>query len=154
MDKITGTIDLMRIDKNKIITRTYTNKAGEEITVKEYSFDVVARKDPKTIKEGDTWALNESHFITDAPTKDERADKVKMNIVGRGIQIINKRSTTADEARESINQTLGRTPPNASNLTVDESNTLKQARTAHNIATQVKSEDDYGDTINPEDIPF
>jgi single-stranded DNA-binding protein len=101
-NKIQITIDLTRIDKNRINTRTYTNKEGQEVTVKEYVLDVVELENPKTIKEGDTWTLQQTHFVADAPTKEERANKTKMKFIGKGTGFVNKTSETVEQVKKDI----------------------------------------------------
>lgn len=89
MEKITVTIDLTKIDKSRIQERTYTVN-GSEYTAKEYKVDVVSLKEPKTIKEGDSWRLIKKYFVCDAQTKDERENKVQTNFLGDGIIIEDK----------------------------------------------------------------
>lgn len=86
MNKVSITIDLTKIDKNRIQNRTFTNKEGVEVTVKEYKLDVVPLREKKIIKEGDTWRMVKSHFVCDTATKEERANKTKTNFLGDGIQ--------------------------------------------------------------------
>lgn len=94
MNKVSITIDLGKLDKSRINTRTYTNKEGEEVTVKEYRLDVVPLKEKKTLKEGDGWKMVKTHFVADSPTKEERQNKTKTNFIGEGISFEN---TEADE---------------------------------------------------------
>lgn len=84
------TLDLSKINKEKVTTRTFTNKDGEEITSKDYKIEAVALTEPKVIKEGDTWQMVKTHFIIEAPTKEERESKVKTPILGDGIQFMDK----------------------------------------------------------------
>ena len=86
MQKIIITIDLNKIDKERINTKTYTNKAGEEITKKEYKMEVVPLKKKKLIKSGDTWELYKTHFICDNQTKEERKEGKEVNYIGEGVQ--------------------------------------------------------------------
>ncbi len=85
MKKISITIDLGKIDKNRIIERTYTNKEGQEVIVKEYKLDVVPLRNKKEIKSGDTWKLVKSHFVADSQTKEEREAKADTNFLGDGV---------------------------------------------------------------------
>lgn len=96
MKKFEITLDLSKIDKNRIINRTYKNKDGVDVTVKEYKLDVVELALPKTIKEGDTWTLAQTHFVTDAPTKEERTAKAKMNTLGKGVGFLDKKESQED----------------------------------------------------------
>ena len=86
MQKISITIDLSKINKDKIVTRTYTNKDGQEVTVKDYKMDVIEGKEAKVIKTGATWELVKTHFVAESPTKEEREAKTKTPILGDGVQ--------------------------------------------------------------------
>jgi hypothetical protein len=97
MSKITVTIDLTKIDKSRIQERKYTNKAGEEVTVKEYSMEVVPLKQPRALKkadgtliEGATWQLMETHFACEAQTKAEREANKETVYIGKGTQLQDK----------------------------------------------------------------
>ena len=96
MNKISINIDLGKIDKNRIINRTYKNKEGEEVTVKEYKMDIVPLKEKKVIKEGGGWTLVKSHFVADSPTKEERENKTKTNFLGEGIMFENRDEVVED----------------------------------------------------------
>jgi len=86
MNKIMGTIDLTKIDKERIRVVEKTNDEGETVVQKMYDFDIVELKPEKqtVITSGDTWELKKTHFITDSPTKEERAARTKMNFIGGG----------------------------------------------------------------------
>lgn len=99
MEKISITIDLTKIDKSRIIERSYTNASGETVTAKEYKMDVVPLKDPKVIKEGPTWAMVKKYFVANAPTKEEREAKTKTGIIGEGIVFVD---TSAPQASENM----------------------------------------------------
>lgn len=105
-NKIQITLDLTRIDKTRINNRTYTNKDGQEVTVKEYVLDVVELIQPKTIKEGDTWILQQTHFVTDSATKEERAAQKKMNTIGKGTGFLNKTDESSQQIKASITRKL------------------------------------------------
>lgn len=100
--KLTLTIDINKLDKERINLRTYTNKAGEEVTVKEYKIDVVPLKETKLIKEGtsqkgDKWRLVESHFACDSQTKEEREQKKQTNFIGKAVQFEDVETDTVNE---------------------------------------------------------
>lgn len=101
-NKITLTLDLNRIDKTRIKNRTYTNSNGQEVTVKEYVIDAVEMIQPKVIKEGDTWILQQTHFVTDSPSKEERTAKAKMNTIGKGTGFLNKTNESTQQIKASI----------------------------------------------------
>lgn len=88
MQKINVTIDLAKLDKSKIETRTYTNREGEEVTVKELKLDVVQVKDPKVVAEGQNWTMMKTHFVAMAQSKEERQAKADTVFVGDGVQFV------------------------------------------------------------------
>lgn len=96
MEKISITIDLGKLDKTRINNRTFTNKDGQEVTVKEYKLDVVPLKEKKLIKEGDTWKMVKSHFVADSQTKEERENKTQTNFIGDGIMFEKKGETDGE----------------------------------------------------------
>ena len=87
MTKVTITLDLTKIDKTRIVERTYVNKEGETITCKDYRLDVVPllAEQIKVLKSGDTWELVKSHFVTNSSNDEERANNTKMKSIGEGI---------------------------------------------------------------------
>ena len=104
MNKITINIDLTKLDKTRIQERTYTNKNGQEVTVKEYKMEVVPLNLQKTIKEGDSWLLRKTHFVCNSQTKEERANKVKTVYLGEGVMFQDKGvpDTTGDNTTNEI----------------------------------------------------
>ena len=98
MEKTTIKVDLAKLDKTRIDIRTYTNKEGIEVTVKEYAMDVVFLKEPKTIKQGDGWNLVKNSFVTNSPTKEERVNKIKMPVIGDGIGFVDTTSLQVKSA--------------------------------------------------------
>lgn len=101
---ITITLDLGKIDKTRITTRTYTNKEGVEVTVKEYKIDVAEVQDQykKMIKDGGTWQIWKTHVVRDSQTKEERAAKTKAKVLGDGITFIDPNERKAQFAREAV----------------------------------------------------
>ncbi len=94
MEKITITIDLNKIKKERIQTRTYT-KDGVEVTVREYKMEVVPLKTRKIIKQGDKWQLLKSHFVCDSQTKDEREARANTSFLGEGVMFSSTDTQTA-----------------------------------------------------------
>jgi single-stranded DNA-binding protein len=97
MEKTTLTIDLTKIDKSRIETRTYTNREGVEVTVKDYKIDVVPLKQPRALQKadgtliaGDTWQLMETHFACESQTKEEREANKETVYIGKGVQFQDK----------------------------------------------------------------
>lgn len=89
-EKINVRIDVSKIDKSKIISRTFKNKVGENVTVKELSLDIVPLKETKLLKDGDTYQLFKTHFVSIQQTKEEREAKIKSTIIGEGTMFKNK----------------------------------------------------------------
>ncbi len=101
MQKITLTLDLNKLDKSRINNRTYTNKDGQEVTVREYQIDVVELKPEKkrVIKsgqkaDGTPWTFSETHFACDTQTKEERDANTPTKFVGKGTSFEDVTSTT------------------------------------------------------------
>lgn len=90
MKKLSLTLNLNNIDKTKINTRTYTDKNGVEVTVKEYKVDLVITDQATILKETDTYTLKKVGFICDPTTKAERDAGKKTNYVGEAMQFVNK----------------------------------------------------------------
>lgn len=90
MEKITITIDVSKIDKNKIISRTWTDKEGNSRTVKELKLDIVPLRETKLLKDGDTYMLYKTHFVAEQSTQAERDAKAKSKIIGEGTMFKNK----------------------------------------------------------------
>ena len=144
--KLTISINLKNIDKNRIVHRKYVNKAGVEVEQSMYSMEIVPLKDSKVVKEADTWALVKSHFVTNAPTKEERANKDKMQILGDGMEMRDKQTTAPIEVtKQAIRQDMNKIAN--STLTAEELAVLESHRNAHKAFNDL-------DGINAQDIPF
>ncbi len=105
MEKITITIDLNKIDKNRIQERIY-QKDGVWVTVREYKMEVVPLKTRKIIKQGDKWQLLKSHFVCDSQTKDERDERearAGTSFLGEGVMFANTDTQTAKKEYPSEN---------------------------------------------------
>lgn len=85
MKKLSLELDVSKINKDKIIERTYKTKDGKEIKQKIYKMDLIELKAPKFIAQGETWTATKTHFIVESKTKEEREKKVEDNFVGDGI---------------------------------------------------------------------
>lgn len=88
--KINIKLDVSKIDKSKIVEKTYKDKNGNEVTQKIYSFDAVPVKEEKFVAEGDTWIMKKTHFCAEAQTKEERDAKKPTNYIGEGFVFENK----------------------------------------------------------------
>lgn len=98
--KISLTIDVSKIDKTKIKERNFINKGGVEVTSKDYKIDVIPLKEPKVIKEGDTWRMVKTHFVAEPQTKEERDNGQPSNIIGDGIVFEDKNTNIPPQAKE------------------------------------------------------
>lgn len=88
--KITVKIDVSKIDKTKIVSRTWTDKEGQSRTVKELVLDIVPLNETKLLKDGDTYQLFKTHFVAEQQTKQEREAKSRSKIIGEGTMFVNK----------------------------------------------------------------
>lgn len=100
--KISLTIDVSKIDKTKIKERNFINKGGVEVTAKDYKIDVIPLKEPKVIKEGDTWRMVKTHFVAEPQTKEERDNGQPSNIIGDGIVFEDKNAVPPQAKEEEI----------------------------------------------------
>jgi len=96
-EKISIVIDVTKINKSKIISRSFKNKAGETITVKELKLDIVPLNETKVLKDTDTYTLYKTHFVSEQSTKEEREAKTKSNIIGEGTMFKNKEVPKVEE---------------------------------------------------------
>lgn len=84
-ERIILSIDLAKINKDRIENRVYVNSDGESVSQKNYKMDLVPLKLEKTLKEGPGWKLVKTHFIATAATKEEKAERVNTPIIGDGV---------------------------------------------------------------------
>lgn len=104
MSSIQITINVSKINKAKIVERKYMNRDNQEVVVKEYKTELVALKDPKVITSGAGWTLKKTHFLAEAQTKEEKANKTKSVFVGEGFTFFNTDEPSQDTgASEDIN---------------------------------------------------
>lgn len=125
MNKISITIDVSQVTKEKIIPRAFQNNQGHEVIAKDYKLDIIPLKEEKIIKEGDTWQMIKVGFVAESPTKEEKEAKTKTKIIGSAIEFRTK------EARSTI------TPADIK--------TINDAKAAYGMES---------DEIISEDIPF
>lgn len=100
MHKLSITIDLAKLKKERIHVRTYTNGVGETVTVKEYRMEAVPVREEKILKSGETYDLVKTHFITEATTKEEREAGYKGAILGDGLYFRGKEAPAPEPAQE------------------------------------------------------
>lgn len=94
-DKVSITIDVTSIPRDRIVERSFTDRDGNERTVKEVKLDVVPLKQEnhKTLWSGDSGTLVKTHFVCLAQTKQERADRADTVYVGDGVRFIGGQQT-------------------------------------------------------------
>jgi len=100
MEKISIKLDLAKVDKSRIVPRSFQTKEGEEVVAKEYAISVVPLKEPKLIKEGATWKMWKKYFVVEEHSKEEREGGKKDVFLGDGIvfeSIGGTQSTGTDE---------------------------------------------------------
>ena len=88
--KTTITIDVTKLPKDRILERSYTNKAGENITVKEIRLDVVEMPEDKQKVLG-TYSgaeLIKVGFVCLNQTKEERKVKAQTVYVGDATRFV------------------------------------------------------------------
>jgi hypothetical protein len=84
-EKLNITLDLSKINKEKIVNREYQNNAGETVIGKEYKIEVIPLKQEKVIKSTPDWSMIKTHFIVESQTKEEREARTPSNYIGEGI---------------------------------------------------------------------
>lgn len=101
MEKITIKLDVTKINKTKIVPRTFQNKNGETVSVKELTLDIVPLNEIRLLKDTDTYQLYKTHFVAEQQTKEEREAKMKSKIVGEGTMFKNKEIKKVDDVDEA-----------------------------------------------------
>lgn len=106
MKPITVTIDVSKINKDKITTRTYTDKNGNEVTQRLYKMEVVPLKEKKILKEGSSngkeWSLLKTHFVKEYQTKDEKDAKAETNFIGDATSMQSLAEIAEDAMKEQV----------------------------------------------------
>ena len=82
MQKQTLVLNVTKINKDKITTRSYTNNEGQEVEVKELKIDLVPLKQTKVIHEKDNRQLVKVGFATEPSVKNEAGEWVNGAILG------------------------------------------------------------------------
>jgi hypothetical protein len=77
------TIDTTKIDRKRIKERTYKNRDGYEVTVRDLELELIPLREERRREAGD-YQIVTTHFITQSPTKEERQGNVKMPGIGEG----------------------------------------------------------------------
>lgn len=81
--KIFATIDLSKIDKNKVKVETYQKRDGTTATARRYQVEIIPLREPKAIGSG---KMLKTHFIIQGQTKEERDAKTESVTLGDGLQ--------------------------------------------------------------------
>lgn len=142
MKKLSITIDLLKINKDKIEVRTYTNKDGLKITQKNYKLDIVPLREKKIIKEGNDWKMIKTHFVSEAQTKEEKDKQEKAVIIGDGIVFQTPAEVAEDAMKEQVWEDHLIKQRNPNYPTPSEQGITFKTPTAEDL------------DINPDDIPF
>lgn len=83
MRRYNSKIDVLKINKEKIIERTFVNKEGKNVTVKELELEIVPRKEQKEIyNKGDGTRLMNVGFISEKSIKNEDGTYTNGTILG------------------------------------------------------------------------
>lgn len=106
MSKISITIDVSKISKNKIVERSYVNKEGVNVTLKELKLDVVELKTPKVIKDAPTYQIIKTHFVSEVQSKEERESKTNSKIIGEGITFKSKGNDDMKPAKTEVSEEI------------------------------------------------
>lgn len=101
MQKLKLQIDVNKIDKTKILPRTYINKGGVEVTVKDLNLEVVPLKEKKFIKDTPKGTLYKTHFVAHQSTKNEDGTYDNGAIIGDGITFEPKESAEERASKPS-----------------------------------------------------
>lgn len=101
MQKIKIVLDVTKIDKTQIKERTYTNKSGGEVTVKDLNLEVIPLKEKKFIKETEKGNLYKTHFVAHQSTKNDDGTYENGAIIGDGITFEPKGESVPTQAKET-----------------------------------------------------
>lgn len=81
-------IDVSKLDKERLKKNSFTKRDGTQVHEVNADLVLIEKKEPRIIKEGDSWTLKETHFIAEKRDKDEES-----NYVGIGTQFFDKVET-------------------------------------------------------------
>lgn len=103
-NKISVTIDVKKIDKEKLRANKYTDKNGVEHDELLFTFDLVELNQQLNVKEGDTWIMRKTHFAALPQTKEERSEKKDSIFIGSGVQFVNKDGGIPQASGKSLDE--------------------------------------------------
>jgi hypothetical protein len=106
MNKFTASIDVTKIQKERLRVNKYTNKEGVEITQTFCDVVGVPLKESKLIKEGEGWKMFKTGFLVEKGAKEDNT-----NILGDVLEFENtdvqtetpQRDLSQEEKDEGIN---------------------------------------------------
>ena len=101
-------INLSQVDKSRIVDRTYTNREGKQVIIKELSMETLPLKEPKLITEGQTWKLMKTHTVIHEQTKEEKTNKVPAIFIGEGLQFVDITLENDEELEQIQRQFMGK----------------------------------------------
>lgn len=87
MNKISIKLNIDKINKSKIKTRSYTNKSGANITVREYEVEVVPIREEKVVHSTDKFDFVKIGFVSDRSVKRPDGSWEDGTILGDAIEI-------------------------------------------------------------------
>lgn len=99
MNKLSLRLNLAKIDKSKITPRSYTNQAGVEITEQNYDIEIIPLRNEKLIKEGDTWSLWKTGFISEKAVKKADGTYDNGNVLGDVTEMRSKKTSESVSPR-------------------------------------------------------
>lgn len=89
MKKLSLRIDLTKIDKTKIVDRTYDKQDGTSVTEKNYKFELIPLKEEKIVKSADTYTLVKVAFLSEPSVKNPDGTKTNGTIIGDALEFRN-----------------------------------------------------------------
>lgn len=97
MKKIFVTLDLAKIDKSKITSRSYKKRDGTEVLSREFRIEIIPLKEPVIAFDKGYTKGWKTHFVTDSISKEEMDAGKKATSLGDGIVFENRGESVEDE---------------------------------------------------------
>lgn len=94
MNKITIKLNIDKIDRSKIKSRSYKNKSGIDVTVREYEVEIIPIREEKVVHSTDKYDFVKIGFASDRSVKRPDGKWDDGTILGDAVEI---RSKTAGE---------------------------------------------------------
>ena len=101
--KTSVTIELSKLPRDKITERSYTDRNGNQHTVKEIRLDFVELKTPKAIKDFGDSVMTKTHFVAISQSKEEREAGAEAIYCGEGVQFIKPGAQPAQQSTQQNN---------------------------------------------------